>query len=96
MENSAGTDFHPSAYWKEIDPNGEEIDKSIMNVGGHQFRAPTTSAADHDGQYADAPKKRNYAEQFDWSPFTALTRLQPEKNKKGNYKRDKNRDTMDQ
>ena len=57
VENSAGTDFHPSAYWKEIDPNGEEIDEFIMDVDGHQFRAPTTSAGDHDGQYADASKR---------------------------------------
>ena len=32
-------------------------------------------------------KKRNYAEKFDRSPFTAPTQLLPEKNTKGNYKR---------
>ena len=65
-----------------------------MNVDGHQFRAPTTSAVDHDAQYADAPKKRNYAEQFDRSPFTAPTRILPEKNKTENYKRDRNGDYL--
>ena len=72
MNNSAGTDFHSLAYWKEIDPNGEEIDELIMNVDGQSFRAPTTSTEEHDA-CANAPKKRNYAEMFDWSPFTAPT-----------------------
>ena len=58
VENTAGTDFHPSAYWKEIDPDGEDIDESIMNVDGIQFRAPTTSAEEHDAQYANRPKKK--------------------------------------
>ena len=58
VENTAGTDFHPSAYWKEIDPDGEDIDESIMNVDGIQFRAPTTSAEEHDAQYTNRPKKK--------------------------------------
>ena len=57
VENTAGTDFHPSSYWKEIDTDGEDIDESIMNVDGIQFRAPTTSAEEHDAQYANRPKK---------------------------------------
>ena len=90
VANSAGADFHPRAYWKEINPTGEEIDESIMNVEGHEFRAPTTSEAEHEARNGNAPRKRSYAEEFDRSPFTAPSRLLPEKNKKGNYKRDKN------
>lgn len=90
VENTAGPDFHPSAYWKEMSPDGDDIDESIMNVDGIQFRAPTTSAEEHNAQNPNRPKKRNYAEIFDRSPFTSPTRLLPEKNDKGNYKRDCN------
>ena len=34
VENSAGTEFHASFYWKEINPAGEDLDESIMNVDG--------------------------------------------------------------
>ena len=43
VQNSAGNDFHLTAYWKEIDPSGDDIDESIMNVDGMRFRAPTTT-----------------------------------------------------
>ena len=44
MQNSSGNDFHPTAYWKEIDPPGDYIDELIMNVDGMRFRDPTTTA----------------------------------------------------
>ena len=43
VQNSAGNDFHPTAYWKEIDPSGDDIDELIMNVDGMRFRAPKTT-----------------------------------------------------
>ena len=43
VQNSAGNDFHPTAYWKEIHPSGDDIDESIMNVDGMRFRDPTTT-----------------------------------------------------
>ena len=43
VQNSAGNDFHPTDYWKETHPSGDEIDESIMNVYGMRFRAPTTT-----------------------------------------------------
>ena len=80
MQNSAGNDFHLTAYWKEIDPSGDDIDESIMNVDGMQFRAPTTTAEEHKADFANRPKKRNYADTFNRSPFTAPCRLLPENN----------------
>ena len=44
VQNSAGNDFHPICYWKEIYPSGDDIDEAIMNVDGILFRAPTTTA----------------------------------------------------
>ena len=52
-----------------------------------RFRAPTTTAEEHDADCANRPKKKNYAETFDQSPFTAPCRLLPEKNSRGDFKR---------
>ena len=71
VQNSAGNDFHPTSYWKEIDPSGDDIDESIMNVDGIRFRALTKTAEEHEADCANRPKKRNYADTFNRSPFTA-------------------------
>ena len=34
VENTAGTDYHPSVYWKDISPKGEEIYQSKMDIDG--------------------------------------------------------------
>ena len=88
VQNIAGNEFHPTAYWKDIDPSGDDIDESIMNVDGMRFRAPTTTAEEHEADCANQPKKRNYAETSDRSPFTAPCRLLPEKNSRGGFKHD--------
>ena len=88
MQNSAGNDFHPAAYWKEIDPSGDDIDEFIMNVDGMRFRAPTTTEEEHEADFSNPPKEINYADTFDRSPFTAPCRLLPKKNSRGNFKRD--------
>ena len=90
VQNSAGNDFHPTAYWKEIHPSGDDIDESIMNVDEMWFKAPTTTTGEHEADCSNRPKKRNYDETFDRSPFTAPCRLIPEKNSRGNFKRDSN------
>ena len=59
MQNSAGNDFHPTDYWKEIHPSGDDIDESIMNVDGMRFRAPNTTTEEHEADCANRPKKRN-------------------------------------
>ena len=71
VQNSAGNDFHPTAYWKEIDPSGDDIHESIMNVDGMRFRDPTKTTEEHEADCANQPKNINYAESFDRSPFTA-------------------------
>ena len=85
VKNSAGNDFHPTAYWKEIDPSGDDIDESIMNVDWMRFRALTTTLEEHEADCVNRPKKRDYAETFDRSPFTAPFRLLPEKGSRGNF-----------
>ena len=74
VQNSAGNDFHPTAYWKEIPSSGDDIDELIMNVDGMRFRAPTTTTEEHEADCANRTKNRNYAETFDRSPFTASHR----------------------
>ena len=59
-----------------------------MNVDEMWFRALTTTTEEHEADFANRPKKRNYAETFDRSPFTAPCRLIPENNSRGNFKRD--------
>ena len=71
VQNSAGNDFHPTDYWKEIHPSGDDIDESIMNADGMRFRAPTTTTEEHEADCANRPKNRNSAETFDRIPFTA-------------------------
>ena len=88
MQNSAGNYFRPTAYWKEIHPSSDDTDESIMNVDGIRCRDPTTTTEEHKADCANRPKNRNYAETFDRSPFTAPCRLIPEKNSRGNSKRD--------
>ena len=88
VQNSAGNDFHPTSYWKDIHPSGDDIDESIMNVNGMRFRDPTTTTEEHESYCANRPKKRNYAETFDRSLFTAPCRLVPDKNSRGNFKCD--------
>ena len=88
MQNSSGNYFHPNAYWKDIDPSGDDIDELIMNYDGMRFRAPTTTAEEHEADCANWPKKRNYAETFYRIPFTTTCRLLPDKNSRGNFKRD--------
>ena len=88
VQNSAGNDLHPTDYWKEIHPSGDDIDESIMHVDEMRFRAPTTTTEEHEADCANRPKKRNYSETFDRSPFTAPCRLIPEKNSGDNFKRD--------
>ena len=58
-----------------------------MNVDGMRFRAPTTTAEEHEADCAKRPKNRNYSETFDRSLFTAPCRLLPEKNSRVNFKR---------
>ena len=70
VQNSAGNDFHPSTYWKEIHSSGDDIDESIMDVDGMRFRAPTTTTEENEADCANRTKKRNYAETFDRSTFT--------------------------
>ena len=88
VQNSSGDDFHPTYYWKEIHPSGDDIYESIINVDGMRFRAPTTTTEEHEVYCSNRPKKINYAETFDRGPFTAPCRLIPEKNPRGNFKRD--------
>ena len=88
VQKIAGNYFHPTAYWKEIHPSGDDIDESIMNVDVMRFRAMTTTTTEeHEADCANRPKNRNYAETFDRSPFTASCRLIPDKNSRGNFKR---------
>ena len=88
VQNSDVNDFHTTTYWKEIDPSADDIDESIMNVDGMRFRAPTTTSEEHEADCANRPKKKNYAETFNRSPFIAPYRLLPENNSRGNFKRD--------
>ena len=53
-----------------------------------RFRDPTTIAEEHEADCANQPKKRNYAETFDRSPFTAPCQLLTENNSRGSFKRD--------
>ena len=62
IENNAGDVFHPSAYWKELEQAGPDMDELIMKVKRVRFRAPTTTADEHATVLADLPKKRNYNE----------------------------------
>ena len=57
-DNSAGKDFDPGAYWKLLEPDGEEVDESIMNVDGVNFRAPTVPEAEHNIEFDRRPKKK--------------------------------------
>ena len=59
-----------------------------MNVGGVRFRAPTKTAEEHEADFANCPKKKNYAETFNQSPFTTPCRLLTENNSRGNFKCD--------
>ena len=65
MQNSAGNDFHPTAYWKDVHPSGDVIDELIMNVDGMRFRDPTTTTEEHKADCANQTKDRNYADTFD-------------------------------
>ena len=89
VENIAGDGFDGNAYWKYLEQTGAEIDESAMEVEGITFRAPTTSEAEHNSDFQDRPKKRNYAETFDHAPFVA-ERLLPQKNLRGQFRKDRN------
>ena len=57
VENIAGDGFNGNAYWKYIEQTGAEIDELVMEVEGINFRAPTTSEAEHNSDFHDRPKK---------------------------------------
>ena len=59
VQNSAGNDFHPTDYCKEIHPSGDDIDESITNVDGMRFRAPTTTMEEHEADFSNRQKGRN-------------------------------------
>ena len=88
VQNIAGNYFHPTAYLKELHPSGDDIDESIMNVDGMRFRALTTTTEEHEADFANRLKKRNYADTFDRSLFAAPSRLITEKNTRGKLKLD--------
>ena len=61
-----------------------------MNIDGVHFRAPTTTEAEHESNFCERPKKRNYNQIFYRMPFKSK-RLLPLKNEKtGKFKRKQN------
>ena len=88
-DNSAGKDFDPGAYWKLLEPDGEEVDESIMNVDGVNFRAPTVPEAEHNVEFDRRPKKKSYNITFDRLPFVCSVML-PIKRPNGGLKQKAN------
>ena len=88
VANNAGDGFDGGAFWQLLEPEGPELDESCMEVDGVIFRAPTTTELEHNSNYPDRPKKRNYSATFDRSPFVSHHQLLPEKNLRGRFKKD--------
>ena len=59
INNNSGDTFDPGAYWEELHTVGDEIDESIMNVEGGNFRAPTVPANEHNARFEGKPPKKN-------------------------------------
>jgi len=86
LDNRAGDDFDNQAYWKIMEADGDAIDENAaLGIDGVIFRNPTTPAdeVDTDGV---GPKKINFTNTCDRSPFISYTIL-PEMNKNGQPKK---------
>ena len=79
VANNAGDGFDGGAFWQLLEPEGPELDESCMEVDGVRFRAPAITELEHNSNYLDRPKKRNYSATFDCYPFVSYHQLLPEK-----------------
>jgi len=85
VANIAGEGFAPCSYWKLLEPDeSDTVDGSIMHIDGIHFREPTTTVQQHNSNFQQRPKKRNYKETFDRLPFIAK-RLLPTKTQGGRF-----------
>ena len=85
IQNNAGDGFEAGAYWRFLEATGPPLDDSIMEVDGVSFRAATTTKEEHNANFDDRPKKRNFGELFDREPFVG-NHLLPEVISKGKSK----------